>query len=174
MNYGPHDFHTDSYPFINPGWSRRLHLWSHRRFRIVLDFQASPERRPNFGKSKLNLEISRLKFKIGISRLDFNFDFQDEISRFKIQDSRFKILWGGFAPPHPHAHTHPLNKHVTSPFEYARHLNRQKIQDLRCCWGAPPPKGKREKAGQQTFLSNSTRRPDRAYARTNETKQSPG
>ena len=36
------------------------------------------------------------------------------------------------------------------------------------------PEGKREKPGQQNLGSNSTRQPDRAYARTNESKRVPG
>ena len=37
----------------------------------------------------------------------------------------------------------------------------------------PGPKGKREKGGQHTLRSNSTRQADRAYARTKETKRFP-
>ena len=36
------------------------------------------------------------------------------------------------------------------------------------------PKGKREKPGPRTLRYNSTTQPDRAYARTNETKRFPG
>ena len=38
----------------------------------------------------------------------------------------------------------------------------------------PRPKGKREKSNQHSLRSNFTRQPDRAYARTNETKRCPG
>ena len=50
-------------------------------------------------KVENNLANSRLDFKVKNSRLNFKIELQDEISSLEVLDSRFKILWGGSAPP---------------------------------------------------------------------------